>query len=168
MIAVPVLEPLQVCLPRSIAVLSAVVLAGCAGSSGGSAPVLSLPVETSSAGAAGAAGIPATSSGYKLTDAEAGLDCPKLTGQMKVRIANMRAAYAERSGTKIGQSIQSVVVPVFGGTSRGVDPNADLQLDRAKLEAFNRRLAEKKCKTLDIDAELRGETPAPAPAPKRS
>lgn len=99
--------------------------------------------------------------GYKLTEAESRLDCPKLTGQMKVRIANMRAAYGQRSGTNVSQSIQAVVTPVFGGTTRGLDPDADLQLDRAKMEAFNRRLAEKKCKTLDLDAELRGEPSGP-------
>lgn len=106
--------------------------------------------------------MPPAPGGYKLTAAEAKLDCPKLTGQMRVRMENMRANYAERSGTPASRSIQSVVTPLFGGTQRGADPMADLQLDRAKLEAFNRQLAEKKCKPLDLDAELRGEPPAPA------
>lgn len=148
--------------------LAAVVapLAACAADTGQPSSALYLPVASAPGGPAGAASVPAAKGGYTLTEAEGRLDCPRLTGQMKVRIANMRAAYGSRSGTGVSQTIQSVVTPVFGGTTRGLDPDADLQLDRAKLEAFNRRLAEKKCRTLDLDAELRGEPSAPVAGTK--
>ncbi len=148
---------------RSCLAMLAASLSACAAETGGSSPAVYLPVATGPAATAGAgaASVRAAPGGYKLTEAESRLDCPKLTGQMKVRIANMRAAYGQRSGTNVSQSIQAVVTPVFGGTTRGLDPDADLQLDRAKMEAFNRRLAEKKCKTLDLDAELRGEPSGP-------
>lgn len=116
---------------------------------------------------AGAARIAPAPGGYKLTQAEMALDCPKLTGQMRVRIANMRANYSQPSGTVVSRTMQSALTPIYGGTNRGADPQGDLQLDRAKLEAFNRRLAEKKCKTLDIDAELRGEPSQTAASPAR-
>ncbi len=101
---------------------------------------------------------------YQLTADELKLECPKLTGHMKVRIATMRYDLTSRQGSTASRSVQSVVTPVFGGTSRGIDPAADQRRDRAKLDAYNRRLAEKKCKTLDIDAELRGDSPASTPA----
>lgn len=144
-------------------IATAASLAGCAAQTESNDSTLFAPAPAQGRDPAGVAGVPAAPGGYKLTAAEQALDCPKLTGQMKVRIANMRVAYVESSGTTTSQTIQSAVTPVFGGTKRGIDPTADLQLDRAKLEAFNKRLAEKKCKPLDIDAELRGETP-PAPA----
>ncbi len=144
------------------------VLIGCSTKTESGAPLLVSPSVQPSANPAEAASIPATPGGYKLSDAEAKLDCPKLTGQMKVRIANMRAAHAQRSGTGVSQTIQSVVTPVMGGVRRGANPDSDLQLDRAKLEAFNKRLAEKNCKTLDLDAELRGEPAVPAATQKRS
>jgi hypothetical protein len=134
---------------------AALALAGCAAQGETAGSTLSGPAPR--VDPAGAAGVPAAAGGYKLTAAEMQFDCPRLTGQMKVRMANMRAHYSERSGTATSQAIQTVIAPIYGGTRRGIDPMADLQLDRAKLEAFNRRLAEKKCKTLDIDAELRGE-----------
>ena len=107
---------------------------------------------------------------YKLTDAEMKLDCGKLTGQMKVKIAILRGDAGRNAGSATSRTIQQTVTPVFGGTQRGADPAAEMARDRAKLDAFNARLAEKKCKTLDIDAELRGETPPPAAkaAPKKA
>lgn len=99
--------------------------------------------------------------GYKLTEAELKLDCPKITGQMRVRIATMRGDYAGQSGTFTSRTIQSVTTPVFGGTARGSNPIRELQQDRARLEALNKRLVEKSCNPLDLDAELRGEPPAP-------
>ncbi len=109
---------------------------------------------------AGAAKLPAAPVDYKLTADEELLDCPKLTGQMRVRIATMRGDYAGQSGTFTSQTIQSVAAPVFGGAVRGSNPIKELQLDRARLEALNKRLVEKRCNPLDLDAELRGETPS--------
>ena len=90
------------------------------------------------------------------------LDCPKITGQMRVRIATMRGDYAGQSGTLTSRTIQRVATPVFGGTTRGSDPIRELQQDRARLEALNKRLVEKNCNPLDLDAELRGDPPSPA------
>jgi hypothetical protein len=43
---------------------------------------------------------------------------------------------------------------VFGGSSAGADRDADYARERAKLEAYNRHLADKSCRTVDIEAEL--------------
>lgn len=114
----------------------------------------------SSAAVAPIAAAPAVAP-YKLTDAEMKLDCGKLTGQMKVKIAILRGDAGRAPASATSRTIQQTVTPVFGGTRRGADAGAETATDRAKVDAFNARLAEKKCKTLDIDAELRGETPPP-------
>ena len=142
-------------------VLAVFALAGCAAQTDTHDTTLAPAASASVAPSANASASPVAGS-YKLTSAEEKFDCPRLTGQMRVRIANMRAAMADKGGSAAGRVMQSVAAPVFGGSRRGVDPQADLQVDRAKLDAFNKRLAEKKCKTLDIDAELRGEAPASA------
>ena len=111
-----------------------------------------------------AGGIRPAPSSYLLTAEEIKLDCPKLTGRMRIKIANMRDGVQRPDASAASRTIQSALTPVMGGTQRGMDPTADLQRDRAKLEAYNKRLAEKKCKTLDLDAELRGVAPAAAPA----
>jgi hypothetical protein len=154
--------------PSPLSILAALALAGCAAQSESIPDGLAQPTPAAAPAPASAATIPAAPGGYKLTAAEEKLGCPQLTGQMRVRITQMRSAVERREGTTVSQTAQNLVTPVFGGTRRGIDPAADLQQDRAKLEAFNKRLAEKKCKTLDLDAELRGETPAPAAASKRS
>lgn len=148
--------------PHAVTLALALALAGCAAqtvtgdaaSIGGLAPA-----------AAAAPSVPP----YKLTDAEMKLDCGKLTGQMKVKIAVLRGDASRPSATVASRTIQQVVTPVYGGTRRGADPAAEMARDRAKLDAFNARLSEKKCKPLDIDAELRGEAPPPAAkaAPKK-
>ncbi len=138
---------------------AALVLAGC-GTVGETIGTISPPAKLNDP--AGAAQVQAAPAGYKLTDAEEKLDCPKITGQMRVRIATMRGDYAGQSGTFTSRTIQNVTTTVVGGTVRGSNPIRELQVDRARLDALNRRLVEKKCAPLDIDAELRGETPSSA------
>ncbi len=141
-----------------LAIAAALLAAGCAAQGetiGAVVPAAKLNDPAGTAKIAPAAG------GYKLTDAEQKLDCAKITGQMRVRIATMRGDFAGQSGTVTSRTIQGVVGPVFGATARGSDPIKELQNDRARLEAFNKRLVEKRCAPLDLDAELRGEPPSP-------
>lgn len=149
------------CLP----IVSALLVAACAAQTDvpDTTPVSGPP--PAPAAIASAADIKPAEGGYKLTAEEQKLDCPKLTGQIKVRAMNMRAQFERPAGTATSGALQSVVTPVFGGSKRGSNKEADLAMDRAKLDAFNARLAEKNCKTVDIDGELRGAAPAKAPAP---
>lgn len=102
---------------------------------------------------------------YELTQKELAFDCKRLTGHMKVRIMQMREMASRPRTSDISRTMQSTVRPVLGGSRHGADPDGDLARDRVKLEAYNRQLAAKKCKTLDIDAELKGAPPAPPTAP---
>lgn len=105
---------------------------------------------------------------YELTKEEKALDCRRLTGRMKVRAAVMRSQAGAAKPSAVASVGQTAATTVFGGTRRSADPDADYRVDRARLEAYNRRLAELKCPTLDIDAELKGKPSPPAakPAPK--
>ncbi len=107
---------------------------------------------------------------YQLTKEELALDCKRLTGRMQVRILQTRDAEDRGGGSKIAQTAQSAIVPVFGGTSRGADAAADAARDRAYLEAMNRQLAAKNCATYDLDAEMqpRSIRDTPTPVPRKS
>lgn len=138
------------------------LLAGCASSN-------PEPVEVATAPAVAPPPPPV----YELTAEEKKLDCRRLTGRIKVRIAAMRSQAGSPKPSAAAATAQTVAAPVFGGTTRSVDPAADARADRAKLDAYNKRLVELKCPTVDIDGELAGKTPAvtskatsrPAPKP---
>jgi hypothetical protein len=114
-------------------------------------------------------GAPATA--YELSKAELDLDCRKLTGRMQVRILQVRD-YAERSkSTAVSRLAQQALTPITGGSQHGADPDGQYRRDLAMLHAYNRRLAEKKCPTFDLEADLKPQpaqnTPRPI-APKQN
>ena len=105
---------------------------------------------------------------YVLSPSELALNCRKLTGRTLVRILQIRDHELTRSGSVAARSLQKVVTPVFGGTERGADPDADYRRDRAMVEAYNRRLAEKGCKSFDLVKELQPKPAAESPKPVRN
>jgi hypothetical protein len=133
--------------PIAAALATAALLAGCAGST--PPPGGPLAGEPGPAAPNGGAAIT-----YKLSKEELAFDCQKLTGRMRLRILQVRGAAGAGKTSDIGRTMQSAAKPIFGGTTRGMDPAAELSRDRAMLHAYNRRLAEKKCKTIDLEKEL--------------
>ncbi len=118
-----------------------------------------------------AAATPAISANgaYVLSADEQKFECKQLMGRMQIRILEIRD-YDERNQTSmVSQALKATVKPFFGGGTRGNDPNADYAKDRAMLEAYNKQLAVKGCKTYDLDAQLKPknfrETPEPITPP---
>jgi hypothetical protein len=91
--------------------------------------------------------------GYQLSETENKLDCKRLTGTMYIIIARLRDAKNRKPPSQIA-SVTQKTLTLVGGTDAGSTLEADIARERARLEAFNRRLAEKQCKTLDLEAEL--------------
>lgn len=104
---------------------------------------------------------------YVLSKAELELDCKKLTGRTLVRILQMRDHDLRNHSSVASQTAQKLVVPLFGGSQYGSDPEADYRRDRAMVEAYNRRLAEKRCKVFDLAKELQPRPAAETPVPKK-
>lgn len=100
---------------------------------------------------------------YVLSPPEMEMSCRELSGRMQVRILELRDYELNRSSSFAARNLQKAVVPIFGGTQRGADPEADYWHDRAMLEAYNRRLAEKGCKTFDLEKELQPKPAAEMP-----
>jgi hypothetical protein len=139
-------------------VAAASMLACACASSPGEAPPSPLNDGSSGGEAGGAA--------YQLSERERKYDCKKLTGAMQVRILQVRD-YNERNKPSLAaRGMQGVTTPIWGGTKEGMDPDGQHRRDLAMLEAYNGLLAQKKCKTFDLAAELkkRGPTDMPTPA----
>ena len=109
-------------------------------------------------------------SGYQLSEEELKFDCKKLTGLMQIRILQVRGYDSNKKASAAARGIQSLATPIFGGTKEGVDPDGQYRKDLAMLQAYNRQLGVKQCKTFDLDAELASTatdvTPSPRDKPK--
>jgi hypothetical protein len=105
-------------------------------------------------------------SGYVLSPQELKLSCRKLTGRMQVRILQIRDHEQRARASAASRWAQQAAMSLYGGSRHGVNPDAEYRRDRAVLEAYNRQLAAKRCKTFDLEAELTPkhvrETPIPA------
>jgi hypothetical protein len=130
----------------SSAACAAVLLGACASQTASIAPPASPVAETVTRLPSGG--------GYTLTAEEASLDCRKLSGRMAVRIVQIRDFQTRTQTTSLSRGLQTAAKPAFGGSGEGSDPYARYARDRAQLEAYNQRLAEKNCANFDLDAEL--------------
>ena len=74
----------------------------------------------------------------------------------------------KKQTSAVARGAQAIATPIWGGTTVGIDPEGQYRKDRAMLEAYNRRLAEKKCKTYDLAAALQssGQHDVPRPSQK--
>lgn len=110
--------------------------------------------------------------GYGLSAKEMELNCKELTGRMQLRILEIRDYEARKNTSALSHGLQTGATSILGGTSAGVDP-ADIYVeDRARLQAYNQRLAALNCKSYDLAAELQPKdvmvTPTPVnPPPKQ-
>ena len=151
---------------RSFASLTliAAALTGCASTQ--STPTASiLPASASVASAA-------ETGGYVMSADELDYDCKQLTGRMQVRILEVRDFNERAQSSGASRLLQSAVTGIVGGTSAGKDPVGTTAKDRAMLQAYNRQLQAKSCKSYDLDDELRPKdvkvTPVPTvAAPKK-
>jgi hypothetical protein len=91
---------------------------------------------------------------YQLSEQELKYDCKKLTGTMQIRIMQIRDYDPKKQTSAVARNAQALATPIWGGTTVGIDPDGQYRKDRAMLEAYNRRLVDKKCKSYDLPAAL--------------
>lgn len=137
---------------RPAALMAAVLTGACAAAMPGYVPEGSRNkafdrVKTVETGAVNAAGL------YIPSADERALDCKKLTGSMKIIIARIKEGRQTPQPSSLSAAAQAVVSTVRGKTLMQ-DASAIDQRERARLDAYNRLLAEKQCPTMPIAAEL--------------
>jgi hypothetical protein len=91
---------------------------------------------------------------YKLGSDEMAMDCKRMTGAMKITINRLKDAASRQGVSGTAEAAHKTMPYIFGGSTVGSDREASLRRERAKLNAYNRELAARSCKTLDIEAEL--------------
>ena len=98
---------------------------------------------------------------YEMSETEKALDCKHLTGSMQIAISRMRDGHGRDEPSDTSKTVQSWFPSMFTASTKGADREADYARERAKLEAYNRHLASKYCRTVDIEAELARPPDAP-------
>lgn len=146
---------------RLLVLLAASVLTGCAAAAPGFTPPNARADKLHKVPTGGGL---APDGRYVLNDQEAKLDCRRLSGTIHVGILQMREEAARHRPSPVATQMQKVVTPVAGGSAYGMDPDGEAARTRARLEAYNARLAEKNCPVYDLAAELKpGNTDLPTP-----
>ena len=127
-------------------------LAGCAAAMPGYVPP-SAKADKMKAAAPKGGGFDESGS-YSLTDQEQKLDCKHMTGGVTIKILQMREAGERAKPSAPAKVAQDAMKKIKGSSSYGADTDADYKRDRARLETMNKQLAEKNCRTFDLEAEL--------------
>src|SRR5262245_63768193 len=91
---------------------------------------------------------------YEMSKDELAMDCRRMTGSMKITINRLRDAEGRKGGSALAESAHKVAPLITQGSTASADRQSSLARERAKLDAYNRHLASRNCKTLDIDAEM--------------
>lgn len=97
-----------------------------------------------------------TAGQYEMSAEEKARDCKHITGSMQIIIARLKDPHGRAEPSAGAKAAQTAATPVLGGSAIAADRVALNARERAKLEAYNRELAAKGCKTFDLEAELAG------------
>lgn len=109
-----------------------------------------------------------TNGAYYLTKEEKALPCSKLNGRIQLRILHLRHLEHGDQPSQVSQTMRqaSNTVGVWSAPNTAASPQTRNR-DLALLQAYNRRLAELKCPTFDIKADLANRDINHIPSPKR-
>ncbi len=138
-------------LARAAVLASPLLLAACAAAIPGYTPT---PFKESKIIEPMRAGDMDADGAYHMSNQEKATDCRHLRGSIMVTISRMRHRASEAPTSPLAVGANQAATTVYGGSSRGLDRDAEHRRDRARIEAYNRHLASKNCPTVDIAAEL--------------
>ena len=91
---------------------------------------------------------------YEMAEQEKLMDCKRTTGSMMITINRLKYRSAEPGSSDLAVAANKTAKPFVRHSTKGLDRDGEYARDRARLEAYNRHLAAKGCRTVDIDAEL--------------
>ena len=82
------------------------------------------------------------------------MPCSKLNGRIQMRIIGVRHERARSGPSSVSQSLRSTAESVGLWSNKGASGITSQRRDLALIHAYNQRLAELKCPTFDVKAEL--------------
>jgi hypothetical protein len=92
---------------------------------------------------------------YHMSKQEKSTDCRRLKGAMMVTVSRLRHRAKEVGTSPLALGANKLATPLLGGSGKGLDRDAELERDLARLHAYNKHLADKGCQTVDIEEELK-------------
>ena len=77
-----------------------------------------------------------------------------MRGRMQVAILHLKSRKELPGSSGLSSGMHGTVTNIFGGTSYGIDPKAEVARETARLHAYNDLLRQKECKSFDLQTEL--------------
>ncbi len=81
-----------------------------------------------------------------------------MTGRVQLRLLEVRSGMSPEQSSLLSRSLQSAL----DGGKQGLDADTPLAREVAELEASNKLLAERNCRSFDIAKALTGDETVPA------
>jgi hypothetical protein len=92
------------------------------------------------------------------------MTCKQLSGRVQVLILQLRGSGSSRKASGLSLGLHSAFASTIGTTATGDDPVGDNAADMKKLRDYNERLVSMKCKSYDLDYELKQTDPHETPS----
>lgn len=102
---------------------------------------------------------------YALTPKEKDLSCKQLSGRMQLRILEIRDYNERMQASGLSRAVEAIVSSTVGHGEQAAVSDSKYAEDIAVLEAYNRELAEKGCKSYDLAEELKPKDASVTPLP---
>jgi hypothetical protein len=96
------------------------------------------------------------------------MTCKQLSGRVQVLILQLRGSGSSTKSSGLSLGLHSAFASTIGTTATGDDPVGDNAADMKKLRDYNQRLVSMKCKSYDLDYELKQTDPHETPSARVS
>jgi hypothetical protein len=96
------------------------------------------------------------------------MTCKQLSGRVQLLILQLRGSGSRTQASGLSRGLHSAFAATVGTTATGSDPAAENAADMKKLQDYNQRLASMKCKSYDLDYELKQTDPHEMPSARIS
>jgi hypothetical protein len=107
-------------------------------------------------------------SGWQPKLDEQKMTCKQLSGRVQVLILQLRGSGNRPESSGLSRGLHSAFAATIGTTATGDDPEGDKAADMKKLRDYNQRLVNTKCKSYDLDYELKQTDPHETPSARIS
>lgn len=150
---------------NAVSTCLALLLAGCAAAAPGYEPLSKSNMKRMEAEAKAPppSGGFVPGAGYVLTDEEKRYDCRKLSSRIQIGILRLRDAHLRpppSAVSEVGKQVSTIISPQL--KYKGLPTASE---ERMRLDAYNKALAEKRCRTFDIDGQIKAGSKAAVPTP---
>lgn len=96
------------------------------------------------------------------------MTCKQLSGRVQLLILQLRGSGSSTKSSGLSLGLHSAFASTVGTTATGDDPQGENAADMKKLRDYNQRLVSLKCKSYDLDYEMKQTDPHEMPSARIS